>query len=229
MAMIQLALLAPMAVAADLTQEQLADVLAFRDQHLQIREVQTVIPGTVSVMRSGWGWGRRPWRGYAWDTRDVIRTPPEVMHEWVVFQGPQRLTVPEFLDVVGRHGEADALMERITRSEKTSRSFGAASLGGVAAGVAGVVGVLVAPPDQQPTFSAIGLGGLGTAILGGLVSSVSASRSATLAHDFPSAIDLEVASEEVREHNEELRERLGVSPRTAYRELSRDPRRVRGP
>ncbi len=216
MAMIQLALLAPMAVAADLTQEQLADVLAFRDQHLQIREVQTVIPGTVSVMRSGWGWGRRPWRGYAWDTRDVIRTPPEVMHEWVVFQGPQRLTVPEFLDVVGRHGEADALMERITRSEKTSRSFGAAT-------------PAATPPDQQPTFSAIGLGGLGTAILGGLVSSVSASRSATLAHDFPSAIDLEVASEEVREHNEELRERLGVSPRTAYRELSRDPRRVRGP
>ena len=223
-----IALLLPAAHAQDLeTPEDLRAVLTFRDEHLSVREEHEVIPGRVTFLAPGWGWGPGPWTGYGWSNADVISTPPDVMHSWAVYRGPERLTVPDFLQAVERTSEAESLEVRVRRNVTIGRVFGGLAVMGVAAGVGGFVGTIADDPSRETTWTGVALGGLGGSVLSGIVSGATKSRSEKLAHDFPETQDLLSAQEEVREYDEELRSELGLSPVQAYRELEGPPRTQR--
>jgi hypothetical protein len=208
------------------TPEDLRAILTFRDEHLSIRELRTVIPGRVSVTNSGWG--RRPWRGYMWTTSDVVQAPPEVLDSWVIFEGPQRLSVPEYLDEIGRTTDAVALDRRIRRNSTTGKVFGGLALVGLAGAVGGIVGSFADGPDSQIPWTTVGLSGLGTSLVSSIVSGSTSTRAGKLASDFTTTQELETVQDEVRDHNEELRTELGLSPAQAYRELDAPRRRQPG-
>jgi hypothetical protein len=217
-------LLAGSALAqAPMSSDELEAILTFRAEHLSIRELKRVIPGHVTVMNSGWGWGRRPWRGYTWDT-DVITSPPEVLESWAVYRGPQRLSVPEYAETVGRAVDATDLERRIRHNSGVGNTFGGLAVVGLAAGATGLVGSFVDEPRDREEWMTVSVTGLGTAILSGIVSSATKTRADTLATDFPKTQALETAQTEVREYNEQLRQELGLTPGQAYRELA-PPRR----
>lgn len=220
-----LALAVPALAEEPLTRAELDSVLTFRQDHLQIREIHTVVPGTMTFVRSGWGWGPRPWLGYGWGTTDVITTPPEVLHSWTVYQGPQSLNVPDFLRAIGKEDEANALISKVDSAHATSATFRGIGAVGLAAAIAGTVGTFVAPPDQQLAFAGVGLGGLGTAAIGFAIGGGEAERARRLAHDFPKTQDLPTVEGEVRDYNEQLRTDLGLTPEQAYRELEPPARR----
>jgi hypothetical protein len=210
-----------------LTREELNAILTFRTQHLEVRETDTLIPGRITFVRSGWGWGPRAWRGYSWGTTDVITTPPAVMEGWAVYQGPQRLSVPEYLDAIDRDVDAVALERRIRRNRGVGTLFNGLAVAGLGAGVGGLVGSIADPNRVDPTWTGLSLGGFGTAILSGIVGGATRNRASKLAADFDATQELDGVLEQVRDYNEELRQELGLTPQQAYRELDRPSRRER--
>jgi hypothetical protein len=206
------------------TPEDLRAVLTFRDEHLSIREEHEVMPGRVTLLGSGWGWGPGPWNGYTWTTTDVVTTPPDVLHSWAVYRGPERLTVPDFLRAVERDADAESLSLRVRRNASIGGVFGGVAILGLAAGIGGFAGTVLDDPERLTTWTGVSIGGLGTSILSGIVSGATRARSERLAHDFPETQDLGAAQEGVRSYNEDLRSELGLSPVQAYRELDAPPR-----
>lgn len=210
------------------TPEDLRGILTFRDEHLSIREQRTVVPGRMTVLGSGWGWGPLPWRGYTWTPTSVVQSPPEIYESWAIYRGPQRLSVPQFLESVGQPLEAVALERRIRRNSTTGKVFGGLAVLGLAAGLGGIVGSFVDTPIGQPTWTTVGLSGLGTSLVSSIVSGATGSRANKLASDFTETQDLGRVQEQVRDYNEELRNELGLTPAQAYRELDAPQRRSRG-
>jgi hypothetical protein len=185
------------------------------------------VPGSVTVMHSHWGWGGRPWRGYGWHSGEVVAVdPPTFAHEWAVYQGAQRLTVPDYMRAVGRGSEAAELGARIQRSGRASRTWSTVGVAGLAGGLASLIGGVVTSDAQTSrSFTSAGLGGIGIGITGSLIGSLTRSKATTLAHDYEHSLDVAEVQRAVRERNEVLRDELGLTPAQAYHELSRTGRK----
>lgn len=213
--------------AAPRTAAELNALITFRSEVLQLREIQTLVPGRVTVMHSHWGWGGRPWRGYGWHSGDVVAVDPATFtHEWAVYQGAQRLTVPDYLRAVGRGSEATALSARIQRSGRAGKTWSTVGVAGLAGGLVSLIGGVVTSDAQTSrSFTSAGLGGIGIGITGSLIGSLTRSKATTLAHDYERSLDVAEVQRAVRERNEVLREELGLTPAQAYHELSRTGRK----
>lgn len=200
---------------APLSDQQLDALLEFRWQHLEVRAFERQSPG-VTWVSPGWGWGRPGWGGWA----TVVTSPPVIREEWAVYQGPKRLAVPRYLEMVGDRSGAEQLARRIRGNRSTGSVLGGLALMGLVGGLGGITASLVDEPVRRDQWTTIGLGSFGGALLSGILSATTHHRADKLASDYGKTQDIDQVESEVREFNERLREELGLTADQAYRELA---------
>jgi len=218
---------APRATIDDGDRPRLESILAFRDEHLSVREVRRYVPGSTTVVSQGWGFGPRPYWGWGLQGSTFVTVePPRTESEWAVFQGIQRLTVPSYLEATDQPLAAEDLVGRIDRARRTSTAFRTI---GWAAVVGGVASVLVAAAHDDigdvRTFTAVGVASTGTGLLSLAIGGAQKSRARSLTFDYDRTRDLSKIQQEVRAYNGELMERLDLTPEQALRELDRSRER----
>lgn len=200
----------------ELTAQQLEQVLEFRAKHLELRAFETGTPGLTWISP---GWGRRG----TWMPGTVMTTPPDIREEWVVYQGPRQLEVPEYLRAVGRDSEADALTRRIRGNRGVGGVFGTLAVLGLAGGVGGISASLLDDPANRDQWTTVGLSSFGGALFTVILASAAGSRADKLETDYSKSQQLDQVEVNVRAYNEGLREDLGLTADQVYRELR--PRR----
>lgn len=208
----------PLAIPADrwnpsaVDDARAAAIRAYRARHLAIRSWSELRSTTVySDLGYGLGYGYGyPYGGYG----SVTVGMPWFWSEerWSVYRGPQRLSNPQYLDLVGRGDEAQALERRI-RGNRTATGllYGVAGAGG-AATVASLFGM-----DNAHTLRAwedwriVGVAGLTSVFVGAVSGSFPAARARRLAADPMTIRSWDELSDEIAGHNEALRVDLGLS------------------
>lgn len=196
----------PMA-PAQLTPERLAALRSYRSSRLRIR-TETEIQGGGSTMVSDAHYGP-----YGWHHRDTLVTQPiTTTRTWGIYQGPSRLMVPAFLDLVGETSRRQALDADLKKMKKRARAWG--WVAGV--GVAGIVGGMATmasatAPDQYRVGNTVALGASGVAMGGLLGTSFPTSNAARLRRLPAASMASTEAQALIDQHNDALRESLGLS------------------
>lgn len=210
------------------TPEQLAALRRYRDERLQVRAETEIHGGSTMVVGGWWGGAWRPGPYGRWHygfgfPGAVIAEPPTLERAWGVYRGPQRLTVPELLQVTGQTDLARDLDRDIRRARTASTLwFGLAGVG-VASAVAGMVGLSVADDREEALlYNQVVLGGAGAAATGLFVGSFPASKASRLTHDVPRTMTLQEAQALVAQRNEALRNELGLTPGDVW-QIESDP------
>ncbi len=154
----------------------------------------------------GWGWGG----GYYGTT--IINNPTWTERTWGIYQGPERLSVPTFLETAGDLSKATELRSVIERKRKTAKAWYTVA-GVCAAGIlTGVVGMGAAQEvDTYFIFNNVALGGLGVAVTGMLGGSFPSARASRLARYPSESLSAQEAQSYVDGHNERLQSELGLS------------------
>jgi hypothetical protein len=193
-----------------LTADQARAVRQYQNNKLELRPETRFQGGGSTMVYESWG---SPWRrgtlGYSY----VVHDPVYAVPSWGIYQGPERLTVPEYLGEVGRVGQKADLEAKIERLERRSKRW--YTLGGL--GVAATVGGVVAQVSTaDPYINYYGhwttLGGAGAMILGfvgGSFPSAKAERLETRPDEWLEARQLQ---EEIADHNARLGAELGLTP-----------------
>jgi hypothetical protein len=138
--------------------------------------------------------------------------PPTALRTWGVYRGPERLAVPDFLAVVGeaeRKRELDAVLERLARRSKAWSVVAVVGGAGLAAGLIGMSSAQTAADYQ--TFNAVTLGGTIVMATGFVGSSFPKGKESGLRRYPSSSIGGDEAQGMVDQHNEALRQELGLS------------------
>lgn len=210
--------------SAPLTADDVDALRRYDEERLQLRGYRWTSGGTVIVYRGWWGWGGR--YGLPWGPAGtyVIVNPAEEHRTWAVFQGSHRLTVPAYLEEVDDPG-ATGFQARIQRSRGTSQGLAAVGAAGLAAALVGGFGSRTAETygDARDWGLVTNVGWL-TASVGVVGSLVASANTVRLRYDFTSTQDFEDVERRVREHNEALRDELGLP-----REETVDSRRPYSP
>jgi hypothetical protein len=131
---------------------------------------------------------------------------------WAVYEGENRLSVPDYLQRVGRVEESVKLRGRVKRLTLVSNvTFGVGTAGGVTA-VGGFAASALSGGDQDRyvmanTALSVGVG----ALVAGLVTShVTASRAARLRHDYAQTLSQSEVVGEVVAYDDALRKEIGL-------------------
>lgn len=197
-----------------LSAEQLRALRAYRDQRLVVRRETEVSGGGVHVHQ----WDTfGPWP-YGWHSSETVVNPVVTTRTWAIYRGPERLSVPTFLETVGateRHAE---LVGRIHKARRAAHAWLGVSGVGAAGLVAGLVGMAVA--DDQQTYDLLSLTTLagGGLTFGGLLgASFPFSRAARLERYPAASLTIGEAQKLVDAYNDRLREQLGITPEQAWR------------
>ncbi len=194
-------------------------LMAFRRDHLDLR----VSPGwrSTTVVSTGISWGWWPYHGWGFWPSFGVSVPVHGYADWAVFQGPAPLSVPAYLETVGDELRLAALETELRRTGIRSKvGVGTGALG-VAALVASVVGMREArSPETFQAWSALGTGGILTAVTGAMVYSSASNRAGRLERDFSATVEHDDAQAQVQAYNEQLRLALGLTPAEARRVLS---------
>lgn len=203
---------------------QFGAIMAFRDEHLSVREVRRYVPGSTTVFQTGWGFGPGAhWWGWGWNAGSVVTVgTPRIEERWAVFEGAQRLSVPAYLDAIGERELALDLGKRIDRSRRASTGLQAvgwvAVLGGV---ITTVVGANADTFEDSRQLTAIGLGVSGAGLVSLLVGNGQRNRARRLTFDYDQTQSFDDVRGQVRDYNTDLMQRLGLTPEQALRELDR--------
>jgi hypothetical protein len=197
--------------APALTVERLATLRAYKAQRLSVRE-ETELRGGGTSMAMGYPMGR-----LGGTTTFMVTDPIYTVHTWGVYQGPDRISTPDFLAVAGHKGEADALRSDIQRYDaRSKRRFGAAGLGAGAV-IAGLVGMRVATtPEQYLAWNLATLGGSAVGISGLIAGTFPAAKAGRLERSPSAVMEPGRARSLAQEHNDALQAKLGVTPQEAW-------------
>jgi hypothetical protein len=184
------------------------DMAAIRDYQARSLRLgtETELHGGGATYIGGWG-GRR------WSYGVVVPNPVYTTRTWAVYQGAERLEVPEFYRTIGDVGRATELETTIARQKSAATALYTLGVGGLAASIAGWYGSRYsATPPQRQQWMLVGLGGTCAAFVGFVGGSIPSSRLRHSKYDFPYVIDHDAAQREVDAHNERVRRELGLSP-----------------
>ena len=201
-----------------LTPERLAAFREYDATRLTLRPETEVVGGGAVAVGGGWVGGWRPTpRGAVhvgvYVPPAILQEPPTTLRTWGVYEGPKRLSAPEFLQVAGDSGRYDLLNKQINRAD-TARKV---SLG-VAGAVLGVLGGTTADNRAEAAmWDSLLLSGLGVGLGGFVVASFPAAKADRLTHDYTETLTLEETRALVQKRNEALRQGLGLSPEEAWR------------
>lgn len=193
----------------DLDAATLRAMREYKVRRLHVSVEQHWTGGGQQIISNPYGWG-----GGVVVTRD----PVTVTRTWAVYEGPVRLDVPRYLDLVGRDEDKRDLEGRISRKKWLSRTYYGVAVGGVAAIVAGSVGRATADTSEEAAqWGSVGAAGLGATVIGLIGGSFPAATANRLRTDFPRVTDIRDAQVAADAYNEELRVELGLTPDQALR------------
>ena len=203
------------------TPEELQAAVNFRSQHLEIRQVTSWRGSGSTVVTSGYyGYGG-PHRGGSSMGVGVSTASPQTLvpeHAWTVFQGPMRLSVPDYLTLVGDE-RADDYRRRIRNNRTTGTVFTAVGVAGVGAVVAGIIGSANADtPRERDDWNTVALAGTGGILVGFTIGGAAQSTANRLQTDY-GKLGWEPTQAQVDAYNEQLRSQLGLSTEQAWRIL----------
>lgn len=205
---------------------RVAALKSYRKDHLTIRRVSEFYASPGYVTTYGGGWGGRWGGGWGWS----VYTPPSVYAQdhWTVFEGEHRLTTPDFLEQVGNTSLASDVQRRIGTNKAIGAVCYAGAGLGLAATVAGFVGMDYANTDYEVnawgTTALAGIGG----IVGGLIGGSLTTNRAHRLEQWPElSVDYDEADASVEEYNDKLRADLGLSVEDAEKAEQAPPQRRR--
>lgn len=197
--------------APALTVERLATLRAYKAQRLSVRE-ETELRGGGTSMAMGYPMGRM-----GSTAAFVVTDPVYTVRTWGVYQGPDRMSTPDFLAAAGQRPEAEQLRAEIQRHDaRSKRRFGAAGLGaGVA--IASLVGMRVATtPEQYLAWNLATLGGSAVGISGLIAGTFPAAKAGRLERSPSAVMEPTRARALAQAHNDALQAKLGVTPQEAW-------------
>ena len=143
----------------------------------------------------------------------VVADPITTTRTWGVYKGPTRLDVPEFLGTIGDTEQQRQLELEITRAERAARSWRIVGGAGIGAMVVGYVGMNTAPdPVTFWQYNSLSVTGLIATVGGFAISSIPAGK-ALRKRRYPSeSLGVAEAQRLADEHNDRLRQSLGLTP-----------------
>jgi hypothetical protein len=197
--------------APALTMDRLQTLRRYKAERLSVHE-ETELRGGGTALAMGYPYGRM-----GPSTAVMMTDPVYTVRTWGVYQGPDRISTPSFLDKVGKASEATALREDVARHQR--RSKGCFGVAGIGAGVlvAGLIGMRAATtPEEYLAWNLATLGGTAAGMTGLVVGSFPAAKANRLERS-PAAVMTPAEARALAErHNDALQRELGVTPQEAW-------------
>lgn len=206
----------PLAVPAGpstVTPEKLRALRMYKANRLTLQDETELRGGGAWSMGGVWGpgWGGPGW-GWGGYTGPVMVDPITQVRTWGIYQGPERVDVPTFLEMAGATERKQDLETEVARLKKRTTAWGTLAALGGAAVVSGLVGMSASDEiEQYRTWNIVSLGGTGVLTAGLIGTSFPRGRASSL-RKYPSASMTSAQAQTlVDDHNEGLREELGLS------------------
>lgn len=200
----------PEQVGVHLTPEKLANVREYQRRRLVVRQETEIRGGGTSVVSSPWA------NPYSITPTQVVQDPIYTVQGWGIYQGSRRLSVPDYLGVIGSHQMQQYLEDDILRLQRTSKALYAFGGMGVAATVVGVIGMNAArqqnDSDLWLIFFATAGGGVATMLTGFIGGSIPASKATRIEQEPEYTFTPEQVREGIDGYNDGLRQELDLSP-----------------
>jgi hypothetical protein len=197
--------------APALTMDRLQTLRRYKAERLSVHE-ETELRGGGTAMAMGYPYGRM-----GPSTAVMMTDPVYTVRTWGVYQGPDRISTPSFLDKVGKASEATALREDVARYQR--RSKGCFGVAGIGAGVlvAGLIGMRAATtPEEYLAWNLATLGGTAAGMGGLVVGSFPAAKASRLERSPATVMTPAEARALAERHNDALQKQLGVTPQEAW-------------
>ena len=189
-----------------LTAEKLGSVREYQRQRLVVRQETELRGGGTSVVSSPWA------NPYSMTPSQVVQDPIYAVQGWGIYQGSRRLSVPEYLGVIGSDQMKEFLEQDIVRLQATSKGLYAFGGLGVAATVVGIVGMNNSQtPEQRLIFFTAAGGGVVAMLTGFIGGSVPAAKANQIKNDPEYTFTPEQVQDGVDTYNEQLRADLDLS------------------
>jgi hypothetical protein len=182
----------------------------YRSRHLALRSLSEAYVGTTWSYGwyGGYGWHGPGWGWAAWPHPFVVRR-----EERAVFQGSERLDVPETLGALGDVTGKQQLERRIRKNRTIAGVLYGVGVAGVAASVVGLVGMDQARTyDDLTTWNVVSWGGVGLMVGGFVGGSFPSSRAWRLQLEPDATFEPAELQRRIEEHNERLAAELGLDP-----------------
>lgn len=180
---------------------------AYRAQALSLRPYSEFYQGTSysrRVVFTPWGPG----------TVTVARPFYVERTELGVFQGRERLDVPQTLQALGDLQAQGALEQRIHHNRSTGHLLYGLGVLGIAGSIVGLIGLDHADTyEEAQTFGTLSMAGLGVGVGGFVVGSFPTGKAYRLQYDLEASQDLDELEARIDQHNRELAESLGLQKR----------------
>lgn len=191
----------------------------YQQERLSIRPETSYSGGGTMVVGGYWagGWRPTPWGGAHFGyyvPGAVISEPVTAQHSWGVYRGPERMTTPDLLRAGGDDVRASDLESDIHHAKTASTLWYGAAGVGLATALTGMMGLATVAEDRQDAqfFSQVALGGAGVAAIGLFGGSFPAAKARRLRYDTADTLSVDEAHTLIRHANEDLRNKLGLSP-----------------
>lgn len=184
---------------------------AYKSQRLLVREEAELRGGSAFAFGSG-GYMRGPGFGYG-VSGPVLVEAPTVFRTWGVYQGSERLSVPQFLAASGETEKKQQMQGTLNTLNRRGKVWSAVAVVGAAGLVAGIAGMgLAENRHDYGTWNRVTLGSSGGLALGLVGGSFPRGKTHALVR-YPSASMTGTEAQTlVDRHNDALREELGLSP-----------------
>jgi len=195
-----------------LSPDKLAALRQYQAERLQIHGETELHGGGTTVWAGGW-WGPR-WGPVT--TVAIAQEPIFATRSWGFYQGPQRLDVPDALQLAG-DPRAPELQARIDHKRAAARGWRTVAGAGGVALVTSIFGNATASNlAEHQTWGTVGLAGGAVAVVGLIAGSSPAAEAATLARYPAHTLSPAEARAVVDAYNDHLRDRLGLSPQDVW-------------
>lgn len=193
-----------------LTPEKLANVREYQRRRVVVRQETEIRGGGTSVVSSPWA------NPYSITPSQVVQDPIYTVQGWGIYQGSRRLSVPDYLGVIGSDQMKHYLEDDILRLQRTSKALYAFGGVGVAATVVGVIGMNTAQQQQDSDlwliFFATAGGGVATMLTGFIGGSIPSAKATRIEQEPEYTFTPEQVREGVDGYNDGLRQELDLTP-----------------